>query len=159
MQRLNINIVTYVLDDQEMVLQLIEREFYNEGISHYQLFSNETEFLDAITENVHIAVIDYMLSSIDMTGLDVCKKLLEKNPRCLVIIMSGQSDMDVVIDFMNSGAWKYVRKYEKNYLHKVTDFIKQGVKEISADLDFYKSLLEKYKEKIDVPTGNNGNGN
>lgn len=152
-----LKVMIHVLDDQEMVLRLIERAFLNEGIKEYQLFSSEAEFIDAANDDVHIAVIDYMLTG-EHTGLDVCKLLLDKNPRCHVIIMSGNADADVIIDFMNSGAWKYVKKWERNYTGLVVEYVKEATKNIQKDLEFYTTLINKYNEsegnRNDNPIGN-----
>lgn len=138
-----VNIVTFVLDDHPLVLTVIDNEFKKAGIDNYRLFDNPEQFLSQMNENVHIAVIDYLLGDSAMNGVEVCKKLLEKNPRCYIIIMSGQVSIDVVIDMLNAGAKKYVAKWKKNYESEVVEFVRTGIKTIERDLEYYGILLQK----------------
>lgn len=147
-----IKIMTYVLDDQEMVLQLIGQAFKKAGITDYRLFSNENEFLEGINDNVHIAVVDYLMDSKEITGIEICKLLLERNPRCYVIIMSGQGSIEVVIDMMNSGAKKYVPKWRPNYAILVAEFVNEAAEIIKRDMEYYTLLVNKakaFKESTD----------
>ncbi|HYH15591.1 MAG TPA: response regulator [Flavisolibacter sp.] len=137
-----INIATFVLDDNEMVLKLIDQAFKRVGILNYKTFQDEIEFLTAIHDDVHIAVIDYSLKG-EVNGLQVAVKLLEENPRCYVIIMSNQDDNKVIIEFMNAGAWKYVQK-EGNYILEVVGFVQKAATLIKKDIEFYTSLIEKH---------------
>lgn len=157
MENYIVNIMTHVLDDHPMVLKVIERCFEKVGIKKYKLFQKADDFLKASDETCHIAVIDYLLNTSDLTGVDVCKKLIEKNPRCYVIIMSGQGSIEVVIDMLNSGAKKYVPKWEANYEMKVAEFVQEGIQIIKRDLEYYQLLLSKIKplENAENTTGNN----
>lgn len=140
-----LNVAIFVLDDHQHVLDLIDKVFQQKKIQNYHLFSDEIKFLKDLNEDVHIAVIDYMLKG-EHTGLDVCKLLLQRNPQCHVIIMSAQSDFDIVIDFMNSGAWRYVAKQKGDYLNKIVEFVNEAYKNIEQDLDFFTKLLRKQSE-------------
>lgn len=139
------NIVTYVLDDDETVLMMIEKAFANAGISEYKLF---TRSADILTQNIppHIAVVDYMLKDEGLSGLDVTKQLLKLNPHCYVIIMSGQDSWNVLKGFMNSGARYYVEKKD-NYLAEVAEQVTIAAKNLRMDLDFINHLIEKINER------------
>jgi response regulator of citrate/malate metabolism len=69
-----------------------------------------------------------------LTGLDVMKIVLAKNTECFVIIISGQQDPDVVADFLNGGAWKYVNKNNPKFLNIMVDFILLAIKEYEKQL-------------------------
>ena len=142
-----INIMTHALDDSPVILKLIEKAFENAGINQYRLFAKEQEFIDAINEDVHIAVIDYMLGG-PLTGLDVLRILIDKNPRCYVIIMSGQEEKKVVVDFLNAGAWKYVDKTGE-FVTEVIGYVQQAATLVKENLTFYHTLLTKVKNRED----------
>jgi DNA-binding NtrC family response regulator len=142
-----LNILTYVLDDDEVVLMLIEKAFENAGIKDFKLFTKSNDLLNE--EMVpHIAIIDYMLKEEGINGLDVTKILLKKNPNCYVIIMSGQDNWEVLKGFMNSGARYYVEK-KNNYLAEVAEQVNEAARKLKMDLDFYTMLFEKYNERDD----------
>jgi len=145
-----INIMTYVLDDNQTVVKLIEQAFKNVGILNYRTFQDEIEFLTCLNDDVHVAVIDYVLKG-EINGLQVAVKLLEENPRCYVIIMSSQESNKVIIEFMNAGAWKYVQK-EGNYILEVVSYVQKAAQLIKKDIEFYTTLIEKYNAVSDGST-------
>lgn len=139
----SINITVFVLDDQEHVVNVISALFNKEGLSNHKVFTSAEDFFEELNEDVHVAVIDYFLPG-KMNGLQVCKKLLSFNPSCFIIIMSAQTDMGVVVEFINSGANRYIEK-KGDYLAKLVQFTKEGIAHVRADMEFIYKLLEKQK--------------
>jgi FixJ family two-component response regulator len=145
---MDINICISVLDDEEKVLRTLDETFKEEGITNYRLYTDEKRFLGDADENINMAIIDYALGG-ELNGVEVCRLLLEKSPHCLVIIITGQGDPDVIIDFMNSGAWRYVRKWPPDYPKQIVQFIRDGAKEIRRDMAYYSMLVEQYKQRTE----------
>lgn len=140
-----LNILIYVLDDYRPALEAIEESFNIAGISGFKMFTNATDFLSSLNEDVHIAVIDYLLKG-DLTGLQVCRMLIEKYPQCFVIIMSAQEDNSVIIDFMNSGADRYVSRKDSAWLDNVIKYVNEGMVSVQKNLDWYYELISRKKE-------------
>ncbi len=138
-----LNILIYVLDDYNATLEGIQVAFENAAIYDYKMFSTSKEFLESLNEDVHIAVIDYVLKSDNLTGLQVCKHLIEKNPQCFVIIMSNQESNDVIVDFMNSGADRYIMRRDQTWLELLVTYVKEGVIVVQKNFDWYYELISR----------------
>lgn len=122
-------ILTYILEDDKVTGELIAEILKNNSIVDYKIFDNSSEFFTALTPEVQICVIDHYLGE-KLTGLEVMKIVLAKNPDCFVIIVTGQGNHDVVVDFLNYGAWKYVKKSNPKYLNELVDYVLLAIKEI-----------------------------
>lgn len=146
-----LNILIYVLDDNESTLDLIRQCLDHEHFSGYRLFTDANEFLENLNDDVHLAILDYWLDG-DMNGLQICKLLLEKNPQCFTIVLSAQHSMRVVIDFMNTSADRYVMKQEGDWMRQLMDFVKEGIKIVDKDLDWYYDLISRKQKQPDGPT-------
>src|ERR1700743_3341197 len=94
-----LNIVTLILDDDPSILDLIEHTLKKSGITKYKVFSSDASFVDELSDNMHILVIDHFLSK-GLTGLDVMKRAIKKNRNVFVIAMSGTSDPHIVVDYV-----------------------------------------------------------
>lgn len=134
-------ILTYILEDDRITGELISEILKNNSIVDYKIFNNSSEFIAAVTPDVQIAVIDHYLGE-KITGLDVMKIVLSKNPDCFVIIVTGQESHDVAVDFLNYGAWKYVKKKNQKYLNELVDYVLLAIKEIEKQ-DLLKDITGK----------------
>jgi len=144
-----LNILTYVLEDDEDIIYLLDRLFKANNFVDYSFFKNTDEFLQNLNERVHICVIDYYLPG-PLNGLDVMKLVLTQNPWCEVIMISGQDNLKVVIDFINNGGFRYVNKNDSDYMRHLVDFIQQSTTRKKKQLDMqleFKSVYEDLKTK------------
>jgi DNA-binding NtrC family response regulator len=121
-------ILTYILEDDKVTSELIAEILKNNDIVDYRIFNSSSDLIANMSTDVHICVLDYFLGE-TLTGLDVMKIVLAKNPECFVIIISGQDNADVVADFLNNGAKKYVNKNTPKYLNLMVDFVLLAIKE------------------------------
>jgi DNA-binding NarL/FixJ family response regulator len=150
-----LNILTYVLDDHADTLENIEEVFKINNFSGCKFFTDSDEFISAlgttdgtdygqqmhaIRENAHIVIIDYWLKG-ERNGLDICKMIIKEYPRCFLIIMSSQVDQRVTVDFMNSGADRYVMKSDADWLEYLIKFVKEGMDVVQEELNYYFELL------------------
>lgn len=147
MEKPKLNILIYVLDDYQATLDAISICFDNAEIGGYRLFTSADEFIKSLNEDVHIAVIDYWLKGTNIiNGLQVCRLLLEKYPQCFVIIMSGQEDNDVIVDFLNSGADRYIVRKNTEWIEKLLVYVREGIVVVQKNLDWYYELISRKKE-------------
>jgi len=127
-----------VLDDNIDDLELIGHHFKKNGIVDYKLFTNERLFLKEIDEEVIIVIIDHQIGSVK-TGLSVMKDVIEKNPVCYPIVVSGNSDPHIIMEYLNSDAFRYVLKNDSNYLNTIVVFVKQAKQRISKIVNYLKN--------------------
>lgn len=146
MEKPKLNILIYVLDDYQPTLEAISISFDKAGIKDYKVFNSSIKFIESLNEDVHIAVIDYWLKGANVNGLQVCRLLLEKYPQCFVIIMSGQEDNDVIVDFLNSGADRYIIRKDQVWIEKLLAYVKEGVTVVQKNLDWYYELISRKKD-------------
>jgi len=133
-----LNIEIFVIDDSEEMTDCIKIIFDRAGIKNYRLFNNPDKLLMELNDNVHICVVDYLLDH-QLTGLDLIKKIVKKNRHCWFIMLSGQTDFHVVVEYLNS-------VYGSRYIEKagsvplgvsLISHIKQIVEQIYFIDDFY----------------------
>ncbi len=141
-----INIMVFILDDDKDILELIDHKFKEEKIINYRLFYECSDFLSQLTDNVNLAIIDYRMPDCALNGIEITKKVLERNRMCHVIILSGIDSNDVIIEFMNSGAWRYVQKSKRDFLDKLAHHVKEGLENIKRDIEYLSKLMAKEKE-------------
>lgn len=135
MQRLNI--ATLVLDDDKDILMFIEEALEDNHITNYKLFHEDVSFLEQITENMHILVIDHHLNS-GLTGLDVMERAIRKNPNVFVIAMSGTGDPELIAAYLNGGCNRFILKSHRDYLDKLVKYIKEGINRFVRDMEFFR---------------------
>lgn len=139
-----LNIMTYILDDEEDVLGLLEGVFKEHGFDNCRFFTKADELLVNLNEPVHICILDYTFPG-GLTGIDVLEKVKEVNPECYFIGFSGLQDYRKIIQWVNAGLRKIVNKNNENYLRELTDFVKEAVKFVKDDFDFHSSIANKIK--------------
>ena len=71
-------------------------------------FSTAREFINSIHERPDIVTLDYSLP--DITGDHLLAQIKELSPNTKIIIISGQEDIKVAVDFFKKGADDYIVK-------------------------------------------------
>lgn len=142
----DIVVYTYCLDDSELFLDVINEYFKEYGITHYRLFTNYDQFISAVNRDVRICVIDHSLSN-RMTGIQAVRHVKQISKGCYFIILSGMDDVDVVIDYLNEGIYKYIRK-TPDCLNQLVNHIHLATDEIKRKLVFLEEL-NRFKDAIE----------
>ena len=103
----------FFIDDDKMILNLLEYTFQSrEGYQVKTFFSGE-EGIKHLDLNPDIIVLDYFFNKIGsnaMTGLETLKKIQELRDDIPVIMLTSEKDAELVTQFENHGALKYVCK-------------------------------------------------
>lgn len=144
-----LNILTYVLEDDEDIIVLLDHLFKLNGFVDYLFFKESGHFVKAMNERVHICVIDYYLPG-PLNGIDVMKVVLSQNPWCKVIMISGQDNPNVIEEFVNNDGFRYVSKRSANYEANLVSYIQQAIALIKKQIEMheeFKSVYEDLKTK------------
>lgn len=144
-----LNILTYVLEDDEDIIYLLDHLFKANNFVDYVFFKDTSKFMGDLNERVHICVIDYYLQG-PLNGIDVMKLVLTQNPWCKVIMISGQDSHKVVADFVNNDGFRYVNKNSEDYMKELMDYIQHAIALIKKQIDMhqeFKSVYEDLKTK------------
>lgn len=113
-----------VLDDNISDLEFIARHLKKNGITDFKLFDNPDLFLKEIDEDVITVVLDHQLGV--TTGFEIMEDVIDLNPICFIIILSGNSDPHIIMEYGNHDAFRYVLKNDEGYLDKIVFYIRQA---------------------------------
>lgn len=127
-----------VLDDNKDDLELIGHHFKKHGIIDFKLFSDDESFLKEINEEVIIVIIDHQISAIK-NGLGVMKEVVKLNPVCYPIIVSGNDNPRIIMEYLNSDAFRYVLKNDEKYLDTIIIFVRQAKERINRVINYLKN--------------------
>ena len=98
-----------ILDDNKRITEKLNRHLTRKNFIVFEANDSKTTF-DILEKNpVDIALLDFMIPN-DINGIEVLKKIKANYPSTEVIMVSGQEDIDIVIEAQRQGAIDYVRK-------------------------------------------------
>jgi len=98
-----------VVDDDEDILDLIERHLSNRGYEVLTAYDGEQaiSLLDKLMFD--LVITDLKMPKFD--GMEVLKKAKEKDPNIEVVILTGHGTMDSVVEALrDGGAFDYLQK-------------------------------------------------
>lgn len=110
----------FIVEDDPIFAKLIQKSLDDENYD-ITIFYNGKDVIDNLKQNPDIISLDYNLP--DMMGLDILKKIASLNPETSTIILSGQEDVEVVVEAYKNGAKNYIVK-NKNALVELKNSIK-----------------------------------
>jgi DNA-binding NtrC family response regulator len=124
-----------IIDDERKMCTVLKAAFENKDMLVTTANSGE-----AAMAAMSIEVFDVILSDIKMpgiSGMDVLKKVKQKNPDTEVLLMTAFADAQTAVDAMKNGAYDYIIKpFEISELrHKVHNILeKKSLKEENKNL-------------------------
>jgi signal transduction histidine kinase len=98
----------FLVDDSLFFRNLYKKHFINLGFTSIQCFEDAESLMENISESPDIIFLDYHLE--DGIGIDLLERIKLIDPSIYVVIISGQSDMEVTVKLLNSGAFDYIIK-------------------------------------------------
>jgi DNA-binding response OmpR family regulator len=96
-----------VVDDEKEIRDLLEINLSNEGYNVFKASCGVDAFDILDKEEIHLIVLDIMMPGID--GLEVCRRVREKNNIPIIMLSAKSEDMDKIQGIM-TGADDYVCK-------------------------------------------------
>jgi DNA-binding NtrC family response regulator len=169
------------MSDKPFKIFVVEdNEWYNRLLVHqlslnpdYQIisFTNGKDCIDNLDKEPDVITLDYQLP--DMKGLEVLKKIKQVNENVQVILISEQSEIDVVVELLKYGAYDYIVKSKDirerllntvNNIRKGDQLKKEIVslrKEVKKKYDFENAIvgnspaIQKVYDLIDMATRTN----
>ncbi len=140
----------FVIEDDELYSSLIKKSLEDDERIDVTVFHDGTSFLEHLSEEPDIVTIDHYLP--DLEGLEVLRKVREHNENIIPIIVSGQEEVEVVVQAYRLGARDYVIKRDNSVRELV-----ESIKNFSSTVSLLKEVedlrakildREKYNEII-----------
>jgi len=131
----------FVVEDDLVYGKLIERALKIDNIE-ITIFQNGQEFLDNLHLNPDIVTLDYSLP--DMKGIEILKKIVAYNPDISTILLSGQDELNVVVEVYKLGAKSYIIKNENAIVE-----LNNCIKNLITSLNLKKEVEHLRDELID----------
>jgi DNA-binding NtrC family response regulator len=98
-----------IVDDEPDALLSMSLTLSMAGITNVETFSDGIVALSKIdSDEVDIALLDLMMPSLN--GMELLKRIKEKDPECLVIMATGVQDISTAVDCIRNGALDYLLK-------------------------------------------------
>lgn len=98
-----------VVDDDEDILELIERHLSNKGYEVLTAYDGEQAL--PLLEKVKFDLVITDLKMPRMDGMELLRRVKEKDPNIEVVILTGHGTMDSVVEALrDGGAFDYLQK-------------------------------------------------
>jgi polysaccharide export outer membrane protein len=100
----------FVVDDNPIVRRTYQQYLTRLGCDKVRMYENGQNVIDALKDLPDLVLVDYFMEP--MNGLEVMKKIKRMLPGAFVVMISGQTDLQVAINAMKYGAFDYIIKGE-----------------------------------------------
>ncbi len=106
------NKLVFFVDDDKLILNLLEYTFKSRGGIQVKTFFSGEDCLEQIYLKPDLVVVDHMFTGAEgqMDGLHVVRRIREIDPDITILVLSGQEDKSIIVDFIRSGAKQYISK-------------------------------------------------
>lgn len=132
----------FVVEDDVFYAKLIERTLSKNEYYDVSVFHTAQNALDKLYEQPDVITIDHNLP--DMTGLELLEKVKQVIPKAIPIYMSGQDEIQVVVNVYQKGARDYIMKEENAML-----LLQRSLENITENISLKKELEALKEKKVD----------
>ncbi len=108
-QKIQNKMPTVLLVEDDLVLAETYKAFCSDepiDLIHVTTGAAVLDYLQQTIQNV--IILDLMLP--DMNGMDILKEVQQRQRACAIIIISAQTDVDIVVEAMRNGTFDYIEK-------------------------------------------------
>src|SRR5258706_783425 len=130
----------FIAEDDQFIGNILKaalEKIENAEVSH---FLTPEELLNNLHQNPDIITVDYLLPG--MNGIELLEKIKNYNESIQCIMVSGQEQLNVVIDTYKKGANDYIIKNESAIIN-VENAVRNACKNVKL-----KQEVENLKEQV-----------
>lgn len=137
------NLKICIVDDEEKFLKQFSSFLRSEGF-HVLIASNVKKAIDHFNQNqIAVVITDQKMPS--QTGLDLLQFLEKNHPDTVRVLITGYSEMDIVVDAVNKGSiFRYINK--KSNPEEILSIIKEALEKYNQDQKIKE--LSQMNEKL-----------
>ena len=103
----------FFIDDDKVILNLLEYTFQSRQDYNVVCFPSGEDCLENLHLNPSLIVLDHILEGIDdasLNGLETLMEIRKIDQDIPVVILTGQGDDQLLSEFMDKGANRYLTK-------------------------------------------------
>ena len=119
------NLKFFIVDDDPFYRMLYRQHLHNLGYKNNILFDNGTDCINSISEQPDIILVDFNM--LNCNGIEVIQKVKQNKPDIFMVLISSQTDPSIMNQAIDSGAFDYVVKGEKD-LEMISNSIRKIIK-------------------------------
>lgn len=134
----------FVVEDNEWYNRLLVHNLSLNPDYEIETYTTGKECLANLHKDPDVITLDYRLP--DTEGLDLLKKIKAENDEIQVILISGQDDIEVVVNLLKYGAYDYIVKTDdiRERLLNTVQNIRKGVKMKRELVSLRNEVKKKY---------------
>jgi len=125
----------FLVEDDEIFGRVQQKALENNANCNVTWFRTGEEFLARLHENPDIVILDHNLPG--MSGTELLEKVKRFNSSVSVIMLSGQQDVEVVVNCYKLGIDAYIMKNERTHVE-----LEQAIKRLSEKNNLRKEIEE-----------------
>ncbi|MBI3143562.1 MAG: sigma-54-dependent Fis family transcriptional regulator [Bacteroidetes bacterium] len=129
----------FIIEDDMFYSKLLKSTLDKVDRYDVRVFGNGTDAIQHLYEKPDIITIDHNLP--DMSGIEILRKVREYDPNIVPIYMSGQDEIQVVVQAYKDGAKDYIMKEENAVL-----LLQKSLENIAENLRL-KREIEELRDK------------
>ncbi len=135
-----------IADDNRHVNEVVRETLSEYGFEVLQAFDGRQAYVAFEEKKPDLVFLDYLMPELD--GLDVLKKIKEKDPNAFVVFITGEGSEDVAVQAMKAGASDYITKplSPPDLVHVANKLIREH--EILLENIRLKSRGDAYKDYL-----------
>ena len=137
----------FVIEDQPIYSLAIDTRLKNVFNYNVRIFQTGEECLKHLDEQPDLIVMDYYLPG--MNGLETMRAIKKQQPHLPIIFLSGQQEINAVLDAIQEGADGYIVK-GKDAFTRLEDAILETLSKVSLkeEMIVFNITLKKYETMI-----------
>ncbi len=121
--------LVFIVEDNAAYAKMLEFYIQNnfKNVKEIKIFPVGETALDELRRNPDVIIIDYFLNSRyhdAETGLETIKTIRAQKPEMNIIVLSAQSDVDVMLEAIEKYHCSYVRKNDQAF-EKIGELMKE----------------------------------
>lgn len=134
----------FVVEDNDWYNRLLIHNLSLNPDYEIESFTTGTDCLKNLHKNPDVITLDYRLP--DMKGLEILKKIKAENEEIQVILISEQSEIEVVVDLLKYGAYDYIVKSNdiRERLLNTVQNIREGINLKREIVSLRSEIKKKY---------------
>jgi two-component system, NtrC family, response regulator AtoC len=140
-----------IIEDNELYSMLFRERLKDNLNFNLNVYDSAEDFFknNEFEKKTDIVILDYKLPGIN--GLNTLKRIKESHPDSEVIMLSGQTNLQTVVEIMKAGAFDYITKND-DAIEKVFLSIRKALenKQMRNENISLKIQLNKYKFFIGI---------